>query len=397
MPLNIKYILITLLSLAVLSSAASDSHKPEQTIKIGMSAAFTGQSSDIGNSLYGGAMSYFNKVNLNGGINGRKIQLINYDDGYNPIPALHNTLKLINEDKVLLLFSYVGTPTVTRVLPLLKLYSDDNFYLFFPLTGAQPQREPPYDKFVFNFRASYRDETKGLVDNFVTIGRKNIAVFYQADAYGRSGWDGVNKALQKYNLNIVSEATYRRGTGFEESFKAQVDIFRKSSPDAIISIGSYQACAGLIRDIRNDDWQIPIANLSFVNSESMLKLLLNESDKSGKDYSINIINSEVVPNYNDTSLEIVNEYRKYNQNYNFIGLEGFINAKLVVEMLSRMGDNIDRAKLKKTVESIRNYDIGLSEKISFLPDKHQASHSVYYNMAANGRWSPIDSWEKWKK
>ena len=129
----------------------------------------------------------------------------------------------------------------------------------------------------------------------------------------------------------------------------------------------------------------------------MLKLLTTVSNKSDKDYSVNIINSEVVPNYNDITLEIVNEYRKYNQNYNFIGLEGFINAKLVVEVLNRMGDNIERSNLKRTVESIRDYDIGLSHKISFLPNKHQASDSVYYNMVMNGNWVPIESWDIWKK
>jgi ABC-type branched-subunit amino acid transport system substrate-binding protein len=101
----------------------------------------------------------------------------------------------------------VGTPTVTRVLPLLKIYSNRSSYLFFPFTGAQPQREPPYNEFVFNLRASYREETEGLVDNFVKVGRNRIAVFYQADAYGRSGWDGVRRALAKYGLGIVGEAT----------------------------------------------------------------------------------------------------------------------------------------------------------------------------------------------
>lgn len=375
----------------------SSAQNNDSAIRIGMSAAFSGQSSEIGNSLYEGAKSYFDVVNQAGGIDGKRIELIKYDDGYNPIPALENTLKLIKIDKVLLLFSYVGTPTVTRVLPLLKLYGDQDYFLFFPLTGAQPQREPPYNRYVYNFRASYRDETAGLVDNFVLVGRKRIAVFYQADAYGRSGWDGVNRALQKYNLSIVSEATYKRGTKYGEDFTRHVNILKKQSPDVIISIGSYQACAGLIRDIRNNNWKIPVANLSFVNSESMLKLLLKESSKTGVDYSENIVNSEIVPNYNDTSLDIVKEYRKYDSNYNFTSFEGFINAKLLVEILRRMDDNINRPNLKKTTESIRDLDLGFGETISFSPGNNQASDLVYYNRVKNGKWIPIDSWNRWKK
>src|SRR5215510_10160401 len=152
-------------------------------IVIGMSAAFTGPSGVLGCELYRGSMAYIEHVNRTGGINGRMIVIKAYDDGYDPIPAVENTITLIEKDEVFLLFGYVGTPTVTRILPLLKRYSDKRIYLFFPYTGAQPQREAPYNEFVFNFRSSYRQETEGLVDNFVKVGRKRITVFYQADAY----------------------------------------------------------------------------------------------------------------------------------------------------------------------------------------------------------------------
>lgn len=169
-------------------------------IVIGMSAAFQGPSRVLGRELYQGSMAYIDHINATGGIAGRPIVIKAYDDGYDPVSAVENTLRLIERDKVLLLFDYVGTPTVTRVLPLLRTYRDQHVSLFFPYTGAQPQREAPYDRFVFNLRASYRQELAGLVDHFVRIGRKKIAVFYQVDAYGRSGWDGVRRALEKYAL-----------------------------------------------------------------------------------------------------------------------------------------------------------------------------------------------------
>src|SRR5262249_55562907 len=157
--------------------------------------------------------------------------------------------------------------------------------LFFPYTGAQPQREAPYDEFVFNFRSSYRQETQGLVDHFVQVGRKRIAVFYQADAYGRSGWDGVCRALEKYGLKIIGEATYRRGAEYEQSFAEQVSILQKANPDAVISIGAYAAAAAFIRDARDAAWDIPIANVSFVGSERMLNVLTESGKVRGKDYT----------------------------------------------------------------------------------------------------------------
>jgi len=180
---------------------------------IGMSAAFTGPSRGLGIEFYRGAMAYFEDVNRSGGVHGRRLALRAYDDGYNPMPAIANTVRLIEKDDAFVLFGYVGTPTTTRILPLLKRHSERDTFLFCPFTGAEPLRRPPYDAYVFNLRASYAAETKGLVDHLVAVGRPWIAVFYQIDAYGRSGWDGVRRALAARGLKLCAEATYRRGTG----------------------------------------------------------------------------------------------------------------------------------------------------------------------------------------
>ena len=241
----------------------------DQKIVVGMSAPFTGASRSLGIELYRGSMAYLSEVNRAGGVHGRTVELKAYDDEYQPDRAVKNTLKLMLEDRVFLLFDYVGTPTVTRVLPLLKKYDHLNFRLFFPFTGAQPQREPPYDRLAVNLRASYRQETEGLVGNFLSVGRSRIAVFYQADAYGRSGWVGVREALSRQNLKMVGEATYTRGAKYTESFDRQVAILQDAKPDAIISVGAYAACAAFIRDARKAGLNVPIANVSFVGSESM--------------------------------------------------------------------------------------------------------------------------------
>jgi ABC-type branched-subunit amino acid transport system substrate-binding protein len=181
-------------------------------IVVGMSAAFTGPSRGLGVELYRGSMAYFADVNSRGGVHRRKIVLKAYDDGYNPTPAVDNTIRLIKQDGAFVLFNYVGTPTTTRCLPLLKGHRDQSVLLFFPFTGAQPQRQEPYGQFAFNLRASYYQETAALVDHFVGAGRRRVAVFYQIDAYGRNGWEGVRTALARHGLRIAGEATYRRGT-----------------------------------------------------------------------------------------------------------------------------------------------------------------------------------------
>ena len=393
------------------SKAASDSGLDGEQIVLGMSAAFSGPSRGLGIELYRGASAYFEHVNSTGGVHGRKIALKTYDDGYQPDPSVQNTMTLMLKDRVFALFGYVGTPTVTRVLPMLKKFQDQTVYLFFPFTGAQAQREPPYGDFAFNLRASYRQETAGLVDNFVAIGRKRIAVFYQADAYGRSGWEGVRRALREHGEKIVAEATYRRGQRFESSMGQQVEILKAANPDAVICVGAYAACAAFLRDAVDLGLQVPVANLSFVGSESLLQLI-TESRPDRDRYTNLLINSQVVPSYEDARIPAIREYRQLMLRHNpdppqdlleqaysplpqsFVSLEGFLDAKMMVKILDVLGDNPDRTSLEGAVFSIQDYDLGIGELVSFGPDRRQGLQTVYYTIVDAGRFVPLDDWKR---
>ena len=382
----------------------------EDEFLLGMSAAFSGPSRGLGIELYRGATAYFEHVNQAGGIDGRRIRLKIYDDGYQPDPAVKNTTTLMLQDQVFLLFGYVGTPTVTRVLPMLKKFQDRDMYLFFPFTGAAPQREPPYGDFAFNLRASYGQETAGLVDNFVAVGRRRIAVFYQADAYGRSGWAGVRKALARHGERIVGEATYRRGSKFTSVMRDQVEILKAANPEAVICIGSYAACAAFARDaVDLVGLSVPMANLSFVGSENMLKLLSEGRDDAER-YTDLLVNSQVVPSYEDVSIPAVREYRDFMARYDpevpadlvteqytpfphsFVSLEGFLDAKLMVEVLRRLGDGPSRNGLEQAVFTIRDFDLGIGEPVSFGPDRRQGLQGVYHTVVEQGRFVNLEDW-----
>ena len=221
--------------------------------------------------------------------------------------------------------------------------------------------------------------------------------------------------MRRHGLKINGEATYRRGTEFSASLKQQVDILKAAGPDAIVSIGSYAACAALIRDARDSGWKVPIANVSFVGSEAMADLLLQLGKAKGVDYTSNLINSQVVPSYEDMSLPAVKEYRQRMDEYgakvphpwgasdyqpvrySFVSLEGFLNAKLLVQILSYLGAVPAKNRIKETVENLRNSDLGIGSLISFGPDKHQGSDRVYYTTLENNKFVPLASWEQWTK
>jgi len=425
--------LALLLVAALLGDPASAKDKTagnasQSEIRLGMSADFSASARALSIELYRGAMAYLLPLNNAGGVNGRRVVVKPYDDQYEPDLAIRNTLKLMDEDDVFALFSYVGTPTMNRALPLLQMHQDKHFLLLFPFTGADTNRIPPYDQLSFNLRASYDQEMKGLVDHFVAVKRTRIAVFYQADAYGRAGWGGLRRALNEHGLEIAGEATYRRGSPFDQSYDRQVAIMQRLQPDAVVCVGTYPACAGFVRDMRDRDVDCPVATLSFVGGGAMLKLLSAAEQESNKDYTSRLVSSQVVPSYNDDSVPAVREYReamdRYRDaimppdsllyphgktaereyaplQYGFISLEGYLNAKLFTAILQRMGANPRRADLAATVLAMGDFDLGMGQPLSFGGEtaRRQASDKVYYTVIRDGRFVPLGDgeWEAWAK
>jgi ABC-type branched-subunit amino acid transport system substrate-binding protein len=379
-------------------------------VRIGMSAAFRGTAAGLGAEFYRGAQAYYNDVNGKGGVHGRAITVVALDDGYEPIPCVKNTIRLLEKEPVFLLSNYVGTPTLTRALPVIKRYAHTDVVLVGNFTGAQPQREAPYAEHVFNIRASYRQEMMALVDRFWQLGARKFGVYYQIDAYGRSGTDGVARGLAQRGVRIVGEATYPRGAKFTDDMTPAVSALRRAGADVILCTGAYQGCGAFVRSARDAGWTVPISNLSFVGSDAMLALLVKHGKETGRDYTRALVNSQVVPSYDDLSLPAVAEYRllmdRHNppvpealrdpsyavQRYSFISLEGFVNAKVIVEALQRTGPQPTRAAFRQALESLRGFDLGIGAALTFGPERHQGLDSVYFTRVERERWIPIADW-----
>jgi ABC-type branched-subunit amino acid transport system substrate-binding protein len=176
-------------------------------IVLGQSAPFTGAAVQLGLQFHLGAQAYFETVNAKGGINGRTIEIKRLDDGYEPERCAANTRQLIADD-VFALFGYIGTPTSLAALPLA---TTAKVPFFAPFTGAQALREP-FNRYAIHVRASYFDETAAIVRQITSTGIKKIAVFYQDDAYGKTGLDGVTRAMTAVGLEPVALGTVERNT-----------------------------------------------------------------------------------------------------------------------------------------------------------------------------------------
>lgn len=352
------------------------------TILLGESAAFSGPAAKLGEAMREGATAYFNEINRQGGVYGRQIKLVSLDDGYEPDRAVANTKALIDDKKVFALFGYVGTPTSYAVKPLVDAA---RIPFFAPFTGAQGLRAP-VDRYIFNIRAGYFDETESLVDWLAYKHQTRIAVFYQDDAYGQAGLAGVTRAMDKRHLKIIASGTVERNTVDVDD---AVKTIGKAHPDAVILISAYKSCAAFIKKLSVTNPDTVFMNVSFVGSEALASELGDAGD--------GVIISQVVPYYHDLAYDVTTEFKKVlalefpKSTASFNNLEGYIAAKAFVEGLQRAGQDLTREKFIAALESFRNVDFG-GFPLSFSATDHNGSKLVVLTMITGNTGAFLPFW-----
>ncbi len=354
---------------AVLAGFNIAQAQSESKIILGQSAAFTGPAAQLGIQFYQGARVYLDQVNAQGGVGKRQIEIRNLDDGYEPDRCAENTRKLIGDD-VFALFGYIGTPTSLAALPLA---TKEKIPFIAPFTGAMGLREP-FNKYAFHVRASYNDETGLIVKQLTSLGLKKIAVFYQNDAYGKAGLDGVNLALTGQGLKPVAQATVERNS---VDVAAAVKTLIAAGPDAVVQISAYKSCAAFIREARKAGYGGTFYNVSFVGTQAL-------ADELGKD-GAGVVVSQVMPSPYNAARPIAREFvdavkaAGKDAQANFSSMEGYIAARLLVDGLRRAGPKLTRDALVAGLEGIGSQSLG-GFSVSFSPNDHVASSFVELSM-----------------
>ena len=344
-------------------------------IVLGQSAAFSGPAAQLGIQMNKGARIYFDALNARGGINGQSVELRTLDDGYEPERCKANTEQLI-KDEVFALFGYVGTPTCLAALPLVNAAK---IPFFGPFTGAEALRDP-FSKVVFHLRASYYDETALIVSQLTLLGLTKIAVFYQNDAYGKAGLEGVKRALKPLNLEPVALGTVERNT--VNVTQAVQDIVAKR-PDAVVQISAYKSCAAFIREARKSGYGGTFYNVSFVGTQAL-------ADELGPE-GLGIMVSQVMPFPFSTTTPLTREYLDAvrqsgtDAKPNYSSREGYLAAKVFTEGLRRAGRTPSRDALIAGLESIQATSFG-GFNVDFSARDHVASRYVDLSMlTADGK------------
>lgn len=342
----------------------------DSTVTLGMSAPFTGPGASFGAALKEGVELYLRNVNENGGINGRKLELLAQDDGDSPARTLDNTKKMIGEGRVLALLSYYGTATTEAILPLLN---ETGTPLIGVASGAESLRDP-LQRQVFNLRASYLDEADAIVTQLDSQGLNNIAIFYHNDSTGRSGVNGAKAAMARLALRPLAVAGVEPGA--PNIAKAASDI-AASNPQAVVAIAPARIMAEFVRQLQAHGAFPQVIGLSVLADEPLVK----EIGTKGRGLGI----SQVMPYPWSMSLPVTQQYLsllKQNRNAapSYYGLEGFLAAKLCVEAIRKAGKNPTRARLVAALEG--EHDLG-GYFVRFGPGNR--SGSKFVEMSVIGR------------
>jgi ABC-type branched-subunit amino acid transport system substrate-binding protein len=336
----------------------------DSEIRFGISAPLTGPAKELGQHMKLDIEAAFGVANANGGIYGRQLNLIAADDGYEPARTATTMKQLYERDQVFGLVGNVGTPTAVVALP----YALDRKMLFFgAFTGAGLLRNDPPDRYVFNYRASYAEETAAVVNYLVKVKRlfpEQIAVFAQQDAYGDAGFAGVEKAirsLQGGNDSPILRLNYQRNivdvddaVAQLQHNSAQLQQRRRLPIKAVIMVPTYRAAAKFIEKTRDIYPDMIYTSVSFVGSTA----LADESMLLGKRYATGIIVTQVVPTVDGHS-SLVLDYKSALAKYfpgeapDYVSLEGYVDAAVLLAALQRNGAQLDTEKLVETFENLR--------------------------------------------
>ncbi len=397
----------------------------ENSIHFGLIAPFSGANKDFAGELKLGAETAFAAANDAGGINGKFLRLVVADDGYDPERTPELAKSLAEKDKVFGFLSNFGSATSAAILPYVL---EHKLTFFGAFSGSGALRRQPPDRYVFNYRPSYAEETEAVVKYLVKVRRlkpSEIAVFAQDDAFGDAGYAGVEKAIRALDGDASASILHLRYSRNSIDVGAALDDLRKrrnvvstsvtrvrqrvasvkpasdAAPGAaesrphyretivkhvtstpgikgVVMVATYRAAAKFIEKAHDLYPDMIYTNVSAVGSNNFaeeLKLL-------GPRFTNGIIVTQVVPDpagFSSIALEYKGALAKYfpAEHPDYVSFKSYINAKIMLEGLKKAGPQPDSDKLVNALESIHGLDFGLGSTINYGASEHQAIHKVW--------------------
>jgi branched-chain amino acid transport system substrate-binding protein len=354
-------VLVATLGVALLASPATaqkkyDTGASDTEIKIGNTMPYSGPASAYG--VGGKALTaYFEKVNAEGGINGRKINFISYDDGYSPPKTIEQVRKLVEGDEVLFVFSTLGTPTNTAIQPYLNKKAVPQLFV---ATGATKWGDPQHFPWTIGWAPTYQAEAR-IYAKYVLQNKPDakIAILYQNDDYGKDYLKGFKDGLgAKANL-IVAEESYEVA---EPTIEGHIVRLKASGADVFFDITTPKFAAQAIKKVNELSWK-PLHILNSVASS-----IGGTLRPAGLDISKDIISATYGMDSTDPQWKdhpAMKEWVAFMDKWNPSGdktdgsnLYAYNVARTLVQVLKQCGDDLTRENIMKQAASLKDFEPG---------------------------------------
>ena len=317
-------------------------------ILLGQSCQLDGPLAAITTEVRQGASLYFDHVNAAGGVHGRKIRVVALDDAYDPKKAADNTKKFIDEEKVLALFQYAGTPPSLAALPIAE---ERGVPFIAPFTGSEGLRQAS-SRYVFNIKAGYASELDATIKQLASVGISRIAAVYLNNAFGTGGLASVEKSAKTYNVTLVAQAPLEVDGS---KMAVAVEVVAKQTPQAVIVISAGKPSVDFVDAYMTAGHKTTFYMMSVISNAQLVQALGARAR--------GVVVSQVVPSPWNMSLPITREFQalakaKGLTEFTFSQMEGVISARFLVEALQRAGAKPTRVGLVQAMETMRNVNLG---------------------------------------
>jgi len=353
----------------VLTTGAALAGSPGVTddeIVIGSISPLTGKIAMVGVAIANGAKDYFDFLNDQGGINGRKIKFIAEDGKYEPPTAIACLKKLITRDKIFACISTSGTPITAALAPSIEREKLPSFCTIAASSIFSPK--PPAH--IFSFGPYYSENMIFNIEYvFNTLEAKNprIALFYQDDEFGLAGKKGFDLAVKKYNLNVVAVEKYSRGA---IDISSQVHNLKAAKPDYLFITTIPSHSIMLLKEAKKVGLNVPIFGVANTRFEQVIKVAGEAAANFYTTEYTALPNEKNVP----SMARLMNLWFKRNPKNSVPAryyILSHVNAIIMAEAIKRCGKDLTREKLIKNLESMKNFDTGgITGNITYSHEDH---------------------------
>ncbi len=363
----------------------------DKEILLGQTQAYSGPLSAFG-SLGKVEMAYFQKINDEGGVNGRKIKLLSLDDAYSPPKTLEVTRKLVEQDEVAAIFSTMGTPTNTAVHRYLNGKKVPHLLIS---SGASKWDDPKNFPWSLGFNPNFHTEGMTYAKHILK-NRPNakIGVLYPNDDFGKDYVNGLKEGLGDKVKMIVSENTYASS---DPTVDSQMVALKASGADVFVNIGTPKFAAQAIKKAAELDWK-PLQYLN--NASSSIGATLTPA---GLDKSVGIITvaylkdptSKRWANDPDTKefLAFMKKYYPDGDLKDFVIPMGYSHAQAMVQILKQCGDDLSRENIMKQAQNLKDVKLSMllpGVTLNTSPTDHAPIKNVQMVRFDGAEWAPFD-------